>query len=124
MMINHSALSKLWGATLMAIALGSSPVAMAQTLNDFDPDNAEDLAPATGNIRDLDGLEAREVSDWFRKNGISEGRSEIILLEVNEESYTPTVNDPQIIRNQENNWKNNASGNPKKTGRGIPLGEF
>jgi len=106
----------------MAIALGNSPFAMAQTLND--PDNAEDLVPATGNIQDLDGLEEREVNDWFPQNGTSEGRSEVILLEVNEESYTPTVNDPQVIRNQENNWKNNASGNPKKTGRGIPLGEF
>ncbi len=121
MTVCHPVLSKLLGTTLTAIALGSSHLATAQT---FDvPDNAEELLPATGNSQDLDGLQERGINDWFPQNGISEGESETIL-KIDEESYRPTVNDPQIIRNQENDWKNNASGDPKQTGSGIPLGEF
>lgn len=105
----------------MAIALGSAPCVMAQTFNDLD--NAEELTPATGNIQDLDGLEEREVNDWFPENGTSEGRSGTIL-EINQNSPPSTVVNPQIIGEQDEEWKNNTSGDPKQTGAGIPLGKF
>lgn len=121
MTLYTTVLLKLGVTTVMAIAWGISPLALAQGLNR--PENAEDSLPATGNIQDLDGLEERRMNDWFPQNGISGGSSET-LLEVNEDSYRPSVNDPQIIRSQEDDWRNNTSGDPKQSGAGIPLGEF
>ena len=121
MIVYDTFLSKFLGTTLMAIALGNAPFALAQGLNA--PENAEELVLPTGNSQDLEGLEERRVNDWFPQNGISEGQSET-LLEINEDSYRPSVNDPDVIRNQEKDWRNNTSGDPKQSGAGIPLGEF
>jgi len=117
----HFLLSGLLTATTLAIALGSANAVMAQGLNALD--NGEDLLPATGNIRDLDGLEERRVNDWFPQNGISEGAPSGVL-KMNQDALPSPVVDPQIIRNQDDDWRRNTSGDPKQTGGGIPLGEF
>lgn len=119
MSFNYRFFYRVLGATAVAIAMeGMEPV-------QGQPPNASalDPQPATGNIRDLEGLEERWVSDWFPQNGASEMPEEM-PLGVNKDTYRPTVNDPQVIRNQERGWTNNAVGEPKKKGAGIPLGKF
>jgi hypothetical protein len=116
-------LSGLLITTTTAIALGSVGTVRAQrpTVPSTQPGVETDLP--TGNIRDLDGLEPREVNDWFPQNGISDGRSGTIL-EINQNSPPSTVVNPQLIGGQDEEWKNSTSGDPKQTGAGIPLGKF
>lgn len=119
MLFNYQFFYPVLGATTLAIAVASMEPVQGQT----NGASALDTEPVTGNIRDLDGLEERQLNDWFPQNGISETLGET-PLEINQDTYRPTVNDPQVIRSQENDWKNNATGDPKQSGAGIPLGQF
>ena len=84
------------------------------------PVPAETL-PANGSINDLEGLQEREGTDWFSGGQYPLDEEE---LEINDETYEPTVNDPEIIRKEEQDWQNRGSGEPRQSGGGIPLGEF
>ena len=121
MNINYIFLLKLLGSTLVAIAVGSGNSALARPINASDLGTDTDLP--TGSIQDLDGLEEREVDDWFPQNGISGGQAPGVL-EINQNSPPSSIVNPQIIRNQDDDWRNNTSGDPKQSGAGIPLGEF
>ncbi|MEY2984916.1 MAG: hypothetical protein RLZZ568_1533 [Cyanobacteriota bacterium] len=121
MTIHDFFILKQVGIAWVAITLGLSPLAWSQELNTGE--NVEETLPATGTINDLEGLEERRVNDWFPQDSISDGQTEAIF-KINDETDQPSVNDSQIIRSQDNDWKNNTSGEPKQSGAGIPLGNF
>lgn len=117
----HFWLSGLLTTTTLAIALGSGNSALARPVNA--PALGTDTDLPTGNSQDLNGLEEREVDDWFPQNGISGGQAPGVL-EINKNSPPSSIVNPQLIRNQNDEWINHTSGDPKQSGAGIPLGEF
>ncbi len=105
-------------SVVCSLLLGTGLSVQSQSLS---PGVEETFVPADGSINDLDGLQERQTQDWFPQN---RPQWEEEALEVNDETYRPTVNDPDIIRREESEWRNRGSGDPKQTGSGIPLGEF
>lgn len=103
------------------LALNASPEAWAQSFNTAEP-FPEDL-PATGNIDDLNGLQERQVDDWFPPENVSTDSQ--TLLEINSDnSGLDITNDRTTQIREQGNWQRNNSGDPKQTGGGIPLGTF
>ena len=104
-----------------ALVLGSPEDVQGQSFNTIEP-LPEDL-PATGNINDLNGLEERQVSDWFPQGSMSNDSQTI--LEINSDNSAPgTTSDLTTQIKEQDNWQRNSSGDPKQTGSGIPLGTF
>ncbi|MBE9239581.1 hypothetical protein IQ217_15515 [Synechocystis salina LEGE 00031] len=104
-----------------AFILSFPAVVKAQSYNPVEP-FPEDL-PATGNINDLDGLQERQVEDWFPEQNT--GTDSQTLLEINTTNTPPlSVNDRSSQIKEENDWQRSSSGEPKQTGSGFPLGTF
>lgn len=116
--------SSPWKLVLLAgttLVLGSPTTVTAQSYNPVEP-FPEDL-PATGNINDLDGLQERQVEDWFPQQNM--GTNSQTLLEINTTNTPPlSINDRSSQIKEENDWQRSSSGEPKQTGSGFPLGTF
>jgi hypothetical protein len=120
-MNHHRSLVELILGSGIALVLISSGEVRGQSLETMEP-YPNDL-PATGNINDLDGLQERQVSDWFPQESI--GTDSPTLLEINSDnSSSPIIKDRTTQIREQDNWQRNSSGEPKQTGSGIPLGTF
>jgi hypothetical protein len=105
----------------MGFALALPKVAQAQFFDPVEP-LPEDL-PANGNINDLNGLQERQVSDWFPQGSISSDSQTI--LEINPNNAPDlTINDRTEQIKEQDDWQRSSPGEPKQTGSGIPLGTF
>ncbi|WLT37984.1 hypothetical protein NON20_20620 [Synechocystis sp. B12] len=103
-----------WKLVLLAgtaFVLGTPTTVTAQSYNPVEP-FPEDL-PATGNINDLDGLQERQVEDWFPQQNM--GTNSQTLLEINTTNTPPlSINDRSSQIKEENDWQRSSSGNPNK----------
>jgi len=104
-----------------ALVLGSPLGVQAQSFGTAEP-FPEDL-PATGDINDLNGLQERQVGDWFPQQTVSNESQ--TLLEINASTYpTLTINDRSSQLIEEADWQRTSSGEPRRSGSGLPLGTF
>ncbi|MBE9203091.1 hypothetical protein IQ218_06010 [Synechocystis salina LEGE 06099] len=117
----HSSPWKLVLLASTAFVLGFPVTVAAQSYNPVEPFPAD--LPATGNINDLDGLQERQVEDWFPQQNT--GNDSQTLLEINDTNTPPlSINDRSSQIKKENDWQRSSSGEPKQTGSGFPLGTF
>ncbi|AIE73279.1 MULTISPECIES: hypothetical protein [unclassified Synechocystis] len=111
--------SILFAGTVFALAVPTG--VQSQSYAPMEP-FPQDL-PATGNINDLNGLQERQVQDWFTPSNISTESQ--TLLEINTTNAPGlSINDRSSQIKEENDWQRTSSGEPKQTGSGFPLGTF